>query len=859
MAYDFSQSFRIDSSVVKGAVQVDIHSIELYFKCKPTIGSPAEPNRSGIYTPGVEVAICPTYIDGTPNLSQIYEYARLEYSEIPISGDGSSAALFRFPNDVYIETDKEYAIVVQPDGLEDFTLWTNKKGQFIVGTNTISPGATDKFVGNYFISQNRIVPLDAAGTTPQGSAGQVQGGPAIPNPAQWVAVKDEDLKFRVYVCNYGSGTGGGGGGNTIDYTVRSTHEYILFDRKLSQKEKKAKKGEYVFQNTSFHTGTVNIQPGNLAITGTGVNFSTLYPLSADNDSFIVIISENSADDYINGNSDNFTVNIRRITSVESNTTILVDRLPTISNTSAKFLLPTPVGRVQIMDRSKSFNGRDNSPSWFFSQRKKQDFMILNESNANTSVKFVNNAIEGIIINNGGSGYNNSDYIVISSSTTGSLNAAANVTTNSSGGITATYISNTGSGMIALPTFSVKAANGAASNGSSANLSFKEGPTLRSEFEKFRIRDVEVINWDVHAVAPIFNLNLPSGASSKITHHFGYYKDAANVYNVVLSSGKNKALVKNLVKNDFDIPDTPVMVSRSNEVSLANTTYTLANGATVESTASTLVEVISQTDNDFLAKCVKNPGSVLYSYLINNDYTGENTPFGNAQCKHISSTINIEGGKQAEDIIAYLRAFRPVGTDIKVFARIQNAKDPEAFDDKDWTLLECIEGADKFSSPTDKNDLYEYTFNFPSAPNTSFTAAGTITTQLGNSTIVGTNTSFTSQVGGFAAGDLVKIYPALFPENYQISVVNTVTNSSSLILADRVANTSLVGSGLLIDKLGFKNQAFNNNLSDNVVRYYNTSMQGFDRFSTFAIKIVLLADRPSLYPEIEDIRAIAVSA
>jgi hypothetical protein len=856
MAYDYSQSFRIDSSVVKGATQVDIHSVELFFKCKPTIGSPAQPNRSSIYAPGIEVAICPTAVDGTPLLSQIIDHARLEYNEIPISGDGSSSAIFKFPDDIFLNTDKEYAIVIKPDGQEDYVPWVNKKGEVILGTSTVSPGATDKFIGNLFRSQNRV--SATSNNYAQGSGGQTPGGPASPNPAQWVPVSNEDLKFRVFVCNYGSGSGTGGGGNTVDYTIQSTHEYILFDRKLSKKEQKAKKGEFVYQNTSFHVGTVNIQPGNLVITGTNVNFETLYPQNANNENYIVFVSQNNDVGHKSGNNDK--INVRKIVSIESNSTIIIDRLPTISNTAAKFLLPTPVGRVQIMDRSRSFNARPNSPSWYFSDRNKQDFMILEQSNANSSVRFVNNNIESIIISNGGSGYNNSDYVVISSASVGSVNAVANVSTNSTGGITSTYISNNGSGLIALPTASFKAANGATSNGTSASFSFIEGPTLRSENEKFVIRDVEVINWDIHAVAPVLNLNSPSGTNHKVTVHHGYYKDSANVYNVLQYSNANKKLMKNLKKNDFQFTNTPVLVSRSNEVRIANNmNYVLANGTVISTTVSSLVEINSTTDNDFTAKCVKKPGVVYYNYIINNDYTGENTPFGNALSKHISSTITMENGKQAEDILVYLRSFRPVGTDIKVFARVHNSKDPEAFDDRDWTLLDCIESADKFSSPTDVNDTFEYVYNFPAAPNTEFTAAGSITSESGNSTLIGTNSNFTSQVGGFAAGDLVKIYPALFPENYQISVVNSVTNSTALVLADKVTNTSLVGTGLLIDKLEFKHQAFNNILSDNVSRYYNTSMQGFDAFSTFAIKIVLLADNPSLYPQIEDIRAIAVSA
>ena len=856
MAYDYSQSFKVDSAVVKGATEVDIHSVELFFKCKPKKGTPSESNRSNTLEPGVFVGICPTNIDGTPILSQIIDHARLEYNEIPISGDGSSPAIFKFENILYMQTDKEYAIVVMPDSSEDYVPWTNKKGDFIVGTATPSPGATDKLVGNLFKTQERV-PARPDPYEP-GSPGQSVGtvGPANP---QWVPLTNEDLKFRINVCNYGTGSGTGGGGNTIQYTLTSTHEYILYDRKLSKKESKPRKGEYIFQNTSFHTGTVSIQKGNLTIVGTGVDFETLYPQTANNDSYIVIITESTANAYANNQNSNFTINVRKIASVEANNTILVDRIPTFSNTTAKFLLPTAVAQMQINDRTRSF-GRDITPSWYFADRNKQDFMILYNSNANSSIRFVNNTIEQITVTNAGSGYNNSDYIVIASSTTGSVNAVANLTTNSTGSITSTYITNTGCGMIAQPVASVYAANGATSNGTSAAFSFKEGPTLRSEIEKFYLKDVEVINWDVHATAPIIELTSSSGTTHNIYVQYGYYRDSSNTYNILQGTSANKSLMKNLEKNNFNYKDTPVLISRSNEAKLANNSnYILANGTVVTSTAGTLVEVGSNTTNDFIPKCIKNSGIITYNYIINNDYTDENTPFGNAMCKHVSSRVPISEGKLAEDILVYVRAFRPVGTDVKVFARLYNSKDIEAFDDKDWTLLECIEGANKYSSSTDTNDVYEYTFNLSAYPNTLFTSAGTITSNLNNATITGIGTDFLNEVGGFASGDLVKIYPSLFPENYQVAVVNTVTNSTSLILDDIVSNSSIVGTGLNIDKLAYKNQAFNNSLNGNVSRYYNTAMQGFDGYDTYAIKLVLLAEDPKVYPQIEDIRTIAVSA
>ena len=48
---------------------------------------------------------------------------------------------------------------------------------------------------------------------------------------------------------------------------------------------------------------------------------------------------------------------------------------------------------------------------------------------------------------------------------------------------------------------------------------------------------------------------------------------------------------------------------------------------------------------------------------------------------------VANNKFAEDLLVFLTAYRPANTDIKVFARIHNSDDPEAFDDKDWTMLE----------------------------------------------------------------------------------------------------------------------------------------------------------------------------
>ena len=69
------------------------------------------------------------------------------------------------------------------------------------------------------------------------------------------------------------------------------------------------------------------------------------------------------------------------------------------------------------------------------------------------------------------------------------------------------------------------------------------------------------------------------------------------------------------------------------------------------------------------------------------------------------------GQDAADMIVYLIAFKPSGTDIKVYARVIHAEDGDAFDDKDYTLLRQVTAANTVSSGFDGTDVKEYEYTF----------------------------------------------------------------------------------------------------------------------------------------------------
>ena len=62
--------------------------------------------------------------------------------------------------------------------------------------------------------------------------------------------------------------------------------------------------------------------------------------------------------------------------------------------------------------------------------------------------------------------------------------------------------------------------------------------------------------------------------------------------------------------------------------------------------------------------------------------------------------------------AILTAYRPRGTDIKVYIRAQNAYDSSQFDTLPWIELELFEGVTQYSSAANLEDYREFRYRVP---------------------------------------------------------------------------------------------------------------------------------------------------
>jgi hypothetical protein len=97
--------------------------------------------------------------------------------------------------------------------------------------------------------------------------------------------------------------------------------------------------------------------------------------------------------------------------------------------------------------------------------------------------------------------------------------------------------------------------------------------------------------------------------------------------------------------------------------------------------------------------------------VNNLTTTETGNNGSAASKYISRRVVLDDGQDAEDLKVYLSNQIPVGCDVKVYGKFQEATDPSNFDDLAWIELEAVNPP--FNN-TAKSGYVEYQYTIPTA-------------------------------------------------------------------------------------------------------------------------------------------------
>lgn len=780
------QTFTISSSTVKNVSTVFLTGFDLYFSRQPS----ATNNTSGINNPGISFFICPC-VNNIPDPTQkITETnVRLSYDQITVSADSSTPTVATLTTPVILNTDILYGLVIISED-PGYTLWYNKNGDALIGTNNPSVGGTGNGFGLYY---------EYTDSTTINS------------------LNDRILKASIDIAQFVSNTA------SVDL-VNNGYEFLQLQPATNLN---FKGGEIAFQdfgllgsNVTFYcNGTVNLQSGNNIIAGTGTQFDTLF---AAND--YIVVSDNFA------NYD--TIQIQNVTNA---TSMVVATPPYFSNTVAQFK-KTVTGTVYNYDPIARL-------------------LILTNSTANSTMFFANSQILNAIISNAGIGYNNTDILTVYAGGS-TLNATASIKTAPNGSIININFSNTGLGFSTSPNIQILNSVGGPTTGSGANIvantfgSFITGTVSQNTAVISQVQD-----YPVSQIDPEFLSIIPPDGTITATHDFAYsnsgtyYVNTSNFTPTTLP-GLNSITTYN-----------SIVMSRSNEVLNPTNLYNGKSGV--------IKTVMTHNGNGVFydSPLLYNEKLDVFvlSNQINNSLIGEHLPTGgNAVSKHITTQVSFANNLFAEDLLVYIDAYMPPGTNVHVYSKIYNTKDLDAFNDKYWTPLTLTDpAANVHSSSTNTKDVIQFTYGLPNYPPVVNTIAGFITASNNSTILTGIGTNFSTDI---SLNGLVRLYDPNFPAiNYMVAMVTSIANATSMTIDIPVSNNSIlhsgtgVTSGLVIDNLKYNETAFLNNQNYNVARYYNSSYAPFDQFNSFNLKVVFTSNNVNICPIINDIRAIGVSA
>ncbi len=367
--------------------------------------------------------------------------------------------------------------------------------------------------------------------------------------------------------------------------------------------------------------------------------------------------------------------------------------------------------------------------------------------------------------------------------------------------------------------------------SNSSMYISAGDSVRGVDSQASATVANVENFGVNAFIPGFNVKLPTGTTATATVSF-----ANSTYGIPTE------VTSAIGERQFITTYAPLLVSRSTEVTEQDNTFFSFN-ATLN----------FQSDNPYTSPFVREENLDLFveRFLINNDATNEHTGNGNATSRSISQIINLADDQRAEDLKVYVRAYKPVGSSVKVYAKMRNSDDPETSDVKDWTEMTLTK--DVTSNPANINDRVDLEYTVPFF-NSGTRASGTFTS--GSSALVnGTSGSVSTDI---PVNSVVRLYSPSIANVYLVDTV-VASDSTSFTLRKSISNTSLQGTGFYVDVISRPNSGFLDVQNDNVFTYFNKALSRFEGYDSFAVKIVLLSNNNVQVPFVDDLRAIAVSA
>ncbi len=110
--------------------------------------------------------------------------------------------------------------------------------------------------------------------------------------------------------------------------------------------------------------------------------------------------------------------------------------------------------------------------------------------------------------------------------------------------------------------------------------------------------------------------------------------------------------------------------------------------------------------------IENAMLFVNTYAVNNDKSKPSAVY-------ISKVISLAEGFDAEDFKLYVTAYRPFGTNVDAYIRIENASDPLTIEQNPWIPLDIVSGENVHCSTVNTKDFREYEYEITSTTGVNY--------------------------------------------------------------------------------------------------------------------------------------------
>lgn len=806
--------------------------VDLYFRSKSS-------------TLGVEVQIRET-VNGVPTQHMLpFASKILTSAEVSTSSDGSVPTTFTFNTPVVLRTNTQFAIVVIPiGGNPDYTIWTAALGDTDLATST--PIFTNNQLGSLFISSNDL---------------------------NFTAVQNESMKYKLWTAEFTETTGYAvyRNSNTDFFKVKDIigdfipGEQIVVANNTLSLAALAVSGANTFSNgteVSQSNSTANYANGIVYYCNTTLvllsnvegRFTTANTLVGNSGVTIaapsavyqnVITASGNTVTIPNANSTlttDFTVGNYIYIGTNSRANVEIVKIESLDATNRTMVVSPNISFTDtnaIIGRVKA----DAALYGVFSSRTKAGaagFISIDNVTSNASVNFAGSENNILIGRSSGASANNLCLIDL---------AYDSITSQFS------YIN---------PKLTTQNWN---FQGISNTKTIDSSYTLLESDIPYEFVDKQrlIMSRSNEFADPISSAGDPSltikttltTANTKIspyideirkvttlTHNLCYPETYLSGYLLSLANTSGENVTGQTIWQSNSSTNSYGTVLYCNSTFMVVGNVVSSNSLTIPGFIANSTSIITNSNNAVTANVT---ASIYY-----NEETGSGY---NSITRYISKNIILETGQDAEDLVSYVGAYRPTGTNLFVYAKCLAASDGDSIEDKGWSFMPETSSPALISSLVNRNDLVELSYSLPESVQVySSLASGNTTTDV-------FTVPATGSTSAFRAGNFIYITDAT-PANangFNVRQIVSVPNNTSLVLSANLSFTSSNCAVGNIPGLRHKTGAFRYSNNYNIARYSTETDSIYDTIKTFAIKIVLVSNSSQIVPRMSDMRTIAMQA